>query len=181
MNYLAHFHIAHETQTSLVGAMLGDFIKGRQHLDLADDLMVGVILHRKVDAFTEEDPLIKRGKAFFERSQRRFAGIALDVYWDHCLAKNFDRYASEPLTVFVQRVYNTFKTHGGRYVEGYHLLTNAMIDYDWLNHYAHFDGVRRALQGLSRRRSFLEPLSDCVPSLERHQESLDKILLLCLW
>ena len=90
MNYLAHFHLAHETQTSFVGAMLGDFIKGRRHLDLENDLRIGVILHRKVDAFTEDDALIKKGKSFFEHSQRRFAGIALDVFWDHCLAKNFE-------------------------------------------------------------------------------------------
>ena len=95
--------------------------------------------------------------------------------WDHCLAKNFDQYASESLEIFVKHIYNSLQSHDGNYTAAYHRLTNAMIDYDWLNHYAHFDGVVRALQGLSRRRSFLEPLSDCVPSLERHQESLENI------
>jgi acyl carrier protein phosphodiesterase len=172
MNYLAHLHIAESTGTSMVGAMLGDFVKGRRHFDLAPDLKLGVILHRKTDAFTEDDPVIHRGKMLFAPQQRRFAGIALDVFWDHCLAKNFSQYATDDLDVFVSRAYDALAAHEGQYSPMYDRVVSAMMRYDWLNHYAEFDGVVRALQGLSRRRDFLGPLVDCIDSLELNYQAL---------
>jgi acyl carrier protein phosphodiesterase len=175
MNYLAHLHIAEKTGTSMVGAMLGDFVKGRRHFDLAPELKQGVILHRKTDAFTEDDPVIHRGKMLFESQQRRFAGIALDVFWDHCLAKNFSQYAGDELDVFVTRAYKALAAHQGQYSPMYDRVVGAMMHYDWLNHYAEFDGVARALQGLSRRRDFLGPLVDCIASLELNYQTLSHL------
>ena len=175
MNYLAHLHLAHVTQTSMVGAMLGAFIKGQRHLELSPDLQLAVRLHRKVDAYTEDDSTIRQAKVFFDSGLRRFAGIALDVFWDHCLAKNFSIYSEEALSGFVSRSYHALKEHDGNYSQAYHQVINAMMNYDWLNHYAEFEGVVRALQGLSRRRPFLAPVADCVEVLDANYADLQKV------
>ena len=175
MNYLAHLHLAHVTQTSLVGAVLGDFIKGQNHLALPPDLQLAVRLHRKVDAYTEDDSTIRQAKVFFDSGLRRFAGIALDVFWDHCLVRNFAIYTQEPLDDFVGRCYEALRQSDGGNSERYRRTTEAMMAYDWLTHYAEWDGVARALQGLSRRRPFLGPVADCVEVLEQHQGELQQL------
>lgn len=85
MNYIAHLHIASVTQTSLVGNFLGDFIKGSDLSHLQRVLQVGVMLHRKVDSYTDTHPETRALKDLFPAALRKFAGIGLDIYFDHLL------------------------------------------------------------------------------------------------
>ena len=91
------------------------------------------------------------------------------------LAKNFSRYTSKTLDEFVTQVYDVLTQHDGHYSEAYHRVTGAMMHYDWLTHYGHFEGVRRALMGLSQRKPFLGPLVACLPTLERRQHELETL------
>ncbi|MBL90882.1 MAG: ACP phosphodiesterase [Myxococcales bacterium] len=175
MNYLAHFHIARETQTSLVGAMLGDFVKGSRYKDYAPDLQTAIRLHRRIDAYTEDSPLIRDAKKMFDPNVRRFAGIALDVFWDHCLAKNFAAYDAVPLADFVHEIYGTLQADTQADNPHFERVSYFMMTYDWLNSYAHVDGLTRALQGLSRRRPALAPVADCIPGLASHGPALEKM------
>ena len=175
MNYLAHFHIARETQTSLVGAMLGDFVKGNRYQDYAPDIQTAIRLHRRIDAYTEDSLLIRNAKTMFEPKLRRFAGIALDVFWDHCLAKNFAAYGTVPLGDFVQEIYGALQANTQADNANFERVSYFMMTYDWLNSYAQLEGLTRALQGLSRRRPTLAPVAECITGLEEHGPVLEKM------
>ncbi|MEM8767504.1 MAG: hypothetical protein AAGE43_08685 [Pseudomonadota bacterium] len=70
MNFLAHCLIGHEAAAGtdrasplLAGGFLGDFIKGRVPEAMPGDLALGVRLHRRVDAFSNQQPAIRRSCA----------------------------------------------------------------------------------------------------------------------
>ena len=178
MNYLAHLHLASVTKTSLVGAILGDFVKGQAHLQFPHELRRGVILHRRVDSYTEDSKLIRRAKDLFPKEQRRLAGIALDIYWDHCLAREFSSYSDSTLGVFVAEAYQELSAVESDFENTYRRMTRYMIEYDWLSSYAQFGGVASAIEGLSRRRKFLTPLVGCISSLEENDENLTELFSL---
>ncbi len=85
MNYLAHLHIAAHTRTSLVGAFMGDFVKGRAWQQLPAELAQGVRLHRHVDSWIDQRYLDAQLPQLFPAPLRRFSTIALDIYLDYLL------------------------------------------------------------------------------------------------
>lgn len=65
MNFLAHLHIAHHCQSSLLGNLLGDFVKGDPTEQYPQSLVQGIRLHRWVDAYTDSHPVMKAAKSLF--------------------------------------------------------------------------------------------------------------------
>ena len=54
MNHLAHFVLAGPDPDFRFGALLADHVKGRQALQtLPDSVRSGVVLHRRIDAWTD--------------------------------------------------------------------------------------------------------------------------------
>ena len=57
MNFLAHLLLAGDDEGLRLGAMLGDFVRGKQALaEYDDDIQRGTMLHRHIDAFTDSLP-----------------------------------------------------------------------------------------------------------------------------
>lgn len=105
MNYLAHLHIADHCQSSLLGNLLGDFVKGDPDSQYVAPIARGIRLHRLVDAYTDSHPVIQHAKQCFSADTRRFAPIALDMFWDHCLASQWDHYHDLSLSRFVRQAH----------------------------------------------------------------------------
>ena len=102
MNHLAHLLVAGEGADWRRGAVLGDFWRGAVPADWPPALRASVRLHRRVDGFV--DARLGAARARFEPPWRRYAGIVLDVWFDHLLARDFERLAGEPLPAFAARI-----------------------------------------------------------------------------
>src|SRR5699024_8931556 len=104
MNFLAHALLAGDDPDLEVGGILGDFVRGRPDPTLPAGLRRGIALHRAVDAFTDRHPDVAAARRLFDPPWRRYAGIMLDVWFDHCLARDFGRWSDWPLEVFSVRL-----------------------------------------------------------------------------
>ncbi|MEH6451843.1 MAG: ACP phosphodiesterase, partial [Psychromonas sp.] len=103
MNFLAHLHIAQHTNTSFVGNFLGDFVKGDPQGKFNRDIVKGIRLHRFVDSYIDQHHLVTSTKPLFEPELRRYSPIALDMFWDHCLAKHWLEFDPLPLADFCEK------------------------------------------------------------------------------
>jgi acyl carrier protein phosphodiesterase len=111
MNYLAHLYLADGPPGWLVGALLGDFYKGDPSR-LPDELAQGVRLHRMIDAYTDHHPVVGRTIHRLAGRWGRFAGIVVDVLYDHVLAQHWSRYhRREGLRQFADRAYDVLAAH----------------------------------------------------------------------
>ena len=61
-----------------------DFWRGAPDPAWPAALAAGVRLHRRVDVHTDAHPAVRAARALFVPPLRRYAGIALDVWFDHC-------------------------------------------------------------------------------------------------
>ena len=66
MNYLAHFHLSHGNDDWMTGALLGDFVKGPLKGERSKALEQGILLHRKIDAFTDRHPQLNATQQLFD-------------------------------------------------------------------------------------------------------------------
>ena len=152
MNHLAHFFLAERAPEAVVGAFLGDFVKGKiGDGDFPLSIRDEIIVHRRVDAFTDADELLSDSKNRFVKTRRRFAGIALDVSFDHFLAVNWTDYAAENLDDFASFAYRALEANANRFPADFQKTLPRMIADDFLAAYRDFGRVRFALERLSAR------------------------------
>jgi len=81
--------------------MLGDFVRGRQVIArFGPEVGRGIRLHRHIDSFTDALDGIVDLRTTLPAPFRRYAGIIIDLAFDHELAKHWGRYSADSLEDF---------------------------------------------------------------------------------
>jgi acyl carrier protein phosphodiesterase len=173
MNYLAHLHLGGSQPAQLLGSLYGDFVKGPLAGRWPAEIEAGIRLHRRIDVFTDSHPLIAQARLRFPAERRRFSGILLDVFFDHCLARDWALYSAEPLDAFTLHVYQVLDAEAelpGRLA----LIAPRMAAQDWLGSYRDFEVLDQVINGMARRISRPEALAGAMAELESLYQPLSE-------
>jgi acyl carrier protein phosphodiesterase len=173
MNYLAHLHLGGQRPGQLLGSLYGDFVKGRLQGQFEPDIEAAIQLHRSIDVFTDRHPLVDVSLSRFSTTRRRYAGIVLDVFFDHCLARDWTLYADRPLELFTSDVYRIL-TAEPQLPERLARIAPHMVANDWLGSYREFEVLEQVLRGISRRLTRPEELAGAMQELRRLYEPLSE-------
>jgi acyl carrier protein phosphodiesterase len=87
MNYLAHLYLAGDSPESILGNLIGDFLKGTTVDSYSESIRKGIQLHKQVDRYTDLHDIVRKSKQLISPVNKRYAGIIVDVFYDHFLAK----------------------------------------------------------------------------------------------
>lgn len=159
MNFLAHALLAGNSPALIVGGVAGDWIKGALPGALPPDLARGVALHRAIDTFAESHPAFRRSRARVSAERRRYAGVLVDVFYDHLLAQNWSAIHHRPLDEYCVSVYRLIKDRLGELPPASHPALMLMAKEDWLSSYAQIEGIADVLARMSRRARQPNPLA----------------------
>jgi len=173
MNHFAHLVLAQATVESTVGNLLGDFARGLDQQQLTPGIMAGLLNHRAVDRFTDNHSLVQEMKLGFNSQRRRFAGIALDIYFDHLLIQHWDRFDKRSLAGLIAGFYQRM-TEGRELMPGENMrqVTTRMIEYDWFGSYRELDAIAEALDRVARRIRFANQFGNAIEDLQRNHEMI---------
>lgn len=173
MNYLAHIYLARHSEPAMLGALLGDFARGDVSGRFGPEIELEILLHRRVDSYTDRHPVFVQARQHFDPARRRFAGILLDVFFDHALSRQWQRYSSEPLPDFIARFYGALDYHRAILPADLAELAPRMTRQDWLGSYGELEGVEMAISRMSHRLSRNgELLRDGLLDLRAHYAEL---------
>ncbi|MGF6198445.1 ACP phosphodiesterase [Pseudomonas laurylsulfatiphila] len=173
MNYLAHLHLGGQRPGQLLGSLYGDFVKGRLQGQFTPDIEGAIQLHRSIDVFTDRHPLVDVALSRFSLTRRRYAGIVLDVFFDHCLARDWRLYADRPLELFTSDVYRVLSSER-QLPERLAKIAPHMVANDWLGSYQEFEVLEQVLRGISRRLTRPEELAAAMQELRQLYEPLSE-------
>jgi len=173
MNYLAHLYLAEQSPDGLLGSLLGDFIKGRPDERLPESVRRGIVLHRAIDSFTDAHARHRASRNRVSAQRRRFAGIIIDVCYDHFLARYWSDYTSERLDAFTARAYAVLREQESILPDRLRRIAPHMITDDWLGSYADLDNVGRALDGIARRITRRNALTGAIEEIETAYADLE--------
>ncbi|HSD16364.1 MAG TPA: ACP phosphodiesterase [Thermomonas sp.] len=176
MNYLAHAWLARHSDDAILGALLGDFVFGQSALqDWPPAIRAEIVRHRRIDQYTDAHPAVIAARGLFDDAGlRRYAGIVLDVYFDHCLARGWARWNGSPLDGFTARVYRVLDEHRDHLPPRLHAIAPRMAAHDWLGSYVDRDSVDRAVHGIATRLSRNgERLIACLDVLRLEEAEID--------
>lgn len=151
MNFLAHLALAPDDEDARLGSLLGDFVKGPLGDRYPGALGEAIVLHRRIDSFTDAHPRVVASRARIGPAHRRYAGIMIDLYYDHFLARRWDEFHDEPLADFSARIYALLARRHAELPEALQFLAPRMAARDWFGSYVEVDNIGRALEGIGRR------------------------------
>jgi acyl carrier protein phosphodiesterase len=173
MNYLAHLHLGGQRPGQMLGSLYGDFVKGRLQGQFDPEIEAAIQLHRSIDVFTDRHPRVDIALSRFSITRRRYAGIVLDVFFDHCLARDWELYADRPLAQFTSDVYRVLSAEP-QLPERLAKIAPHMVANDWLGSYREFAVLEQVLRGISRRLTRPEELAGAMQELRRLYEPLSE-------
>jgi acyl carrier protein phosphodiesterase len=151
VNYLAHFHLAWPDEGLVAGGLEGDFLKGPLRGELPGDLERGVKLHRAIDAYTDQHPVVVQLRRDLPKNLRRYAGILIDLSFDHYLSLHWSSFSDIPLAEFNRRVYQVLVNRQEALSEGAQHMVERLIEYDILNLYLEWETVPATASRIGER------------------------------
>ncbi|MBI5898988.1 MAG: DUF479 domain-containing protein [Rhodocyclales bacterium] len=159
MNFLAHALLAGDDPALVVGGVVGDWIKGPLPAGLPDDLARGVALHRAIDSHAEANPAFRRSRARVSPARRRYAGVLVDIFYDHLLAGDWGRIYHQTFAAFRADVYAMVASRIAELPVDSHFGLRLMASEDWFHGYERIDGIADVLLRMSRRARRPNPLA----------------------
>ena len=166
MNFLAHLFLAGDNTSARIGNLLGDFVKPPTCELYPPAIRAGILLHRKIDSFTDMHPLFARSRTRIDPSRRRYAGVIVDIFYDHFLAAHFSHYSAVSLTDFAKTVYASLNANRSILPESLTSMLPWMIRENWLVSYADIAGVHRTLNRMADRIPRADRLAGAAADLE---------------
>lgn len=171
MNYLAHAYLASDSPESIVGNLLADHVRDPLD-DYPPGIVAGIHSHRAVDSFTDFHPQVAEARALFRPPMRRYAGIILDVFWDHCLTKRWTDHAERPLAEFADHAYAQLKAYDGHLPPAFVAMRDRLIKFDLLQAYGELGNVDHSLLRISQRFRHANPMAEGGAPLREHYDRL---------
>lgn len=167
MNFLAHIYLSGTNDHIKIGNFIADGIHG-QPQGYHPEIVKGIIIHRAIDTFTDAHPLFRQGTKRLHARYHHYAGVIMDIFYDHFLAKNWSKYSDIPLTEFAQSFYTLLNDNYEILPERSKRSVPHMTQHNWLVSYASIEGIDRTLKQMDHRTKLRSGMGNAVDELQQY-------------
>lgn len=174
MNFLAHLFLSKHDEELLVGNFIADFIRKSQDYLFPPGIQRGLILHRNIDTFTDNHPIVREGTKLLHERHHKYAPVLMDVYYDFLLTKNWAQFSAESLPHFTQYIYKILEAHLPIMPPVLQHRTPLMIADDWLMQYGKWEGLAFTFNRMRRRASEPSHFDFAAETLQKYLEPLEE-------
>jgi len=151
MNFLAHIYLSNDNDYIKIGNFIADSIRGKHYDHLPADIQKGIILHRAIDTFTDLHPVFRQSTKRLHERYHHYAGVIVDIFYDHFLAKNWSKYSNEDLGDFAENFYQILRDNTPFLNEKILGMMPYLIKQNWLFNYQFMDEIARTLRQMDQR------------------------------
>lgn len=130
---------------------MADGIRGKQFENFPSAIQKGIILHRAIDTYTDAHPIFRESTKRLHERYHHYAGVIIDIFYDHFLAKNWKNYSNENLEDFIDRFYQSLHTNHDLISEKTKNMLPYMEKQNWLLSYRTVEGISEILTQMDRR------------------------------
>jgi acyl carrier protein phosphodiesterase len=173
MNFLAHIYLSGDNDLIKIGNFMADGIRGKHYEYLPTEVQKGIVLHRAIDTYTDAHPIFRQSTKRLHNRYHHYAGVIVDVFYDHFLAKNWSSYSNEKLADFVERFYDSLETHRDILTEKTVHLKPYMIEHNWLVNYQYKNSIARILTQMDHRTKDVSQMQYAIEELEIYYDEFE--------
>jgi len=172
MNYLAHIYLSYNNPKLEIGNFIADSVKGNDYLGFPKTIKNGIILHRKIDSYTDTHLIVRKAKSYFS-NYGHYAGVISDIIFDHFLAKNWGKYHKTPLLEFTKSFYQSLEINWDILPARVQHFYPYMINQNWLFMYQSISGISDILFQMNRRTKNISKMNYAVIELRENYNELE--------
>lgn len=173
MNYLAHIYLSGNNDLITIGNFIADGIKGKQYKTYPKDIQIGILLHRHIDTYTDAHKTVRLSTKRLHKKYNHYAGVIVDILYDHFLAKNWATYSTVPLDVYTHNFYNSLKANYDILPLRIQKMMPYMIADNWLLSYASINGISRILEGMNKRTKNRSSMNEAINELKMFYDEFE--------
>lgn len=177
MNYLAHLVLAEANTSSRIGNLLGDFAHGVLVSELPSAVRAGLHRHRAIDRFTDQASEVLAAKALFSPARRRFAGIALDMLFDHLLIKHWHLYQSQSFVHYKTELYQQLLQDLPQMPASMAATVQLLVQQDWFGQYQDLTQLGKALDRIAQSIRFNHQFDGVINEIGPQMPQLEALFL----
>ena len=174
MNYLAHFYLSNYDENLIVGNYIANDVKGKMYLNYPKKIQKGILLHRKIDSFTDQHHIVEHSKNLIRTHQKKFTPVVMDVFYDYFLANLWYHHSHDDLKEFTHYVYKVLFKHLIHLPLKSQVRLSFMAKNNWLYNYKEITGINNALTGMSKRTLFDNNMMNAHLVLTEYENNLKK-------
>jgi acyl carrier protein phosphodiesterase len=151
MNYLAHIFLSGTDNEIMIGNFIGDYVKGRDYNNFPPSIRKGILLHRRIDTFTDRHKIVHQSMSYFAPKYHKYAGIIIDILYDHFLANNWDKFSPQPIHISKENLFDCLKKNYAILPERVQFFVPSFIKNDWIEIYSTIEGIINVFTRMSMR------------------------------
>jgi acyl carrier protein phosphodiesterase len=174
MNFLAHIYLSGNNDLIKIGNFMADGIRGKQFEHFPEDVQKGILLHRFIDTYTDSHDIFRKSTKRLHERYHHYAGVIVDIVYDHFLAKNWEKYSDEKLELFVNRFYHSLHDNYEILTEKTQGLMPYMIERNWLVSYRTTEGIQHILTQMDRRSKNVSQMQFAVEELTEFYDEFEE-------
>ncbi|KZC35738.1 hypothetical protein RHOFW510R12_30385 [Rhodanobacter sp. FW510-R12] len=158
-----------------LGGLLGDFVHGPANAaPLPPRVIVGIRLHRAIDVYTDAHPEVLAARTLLPAPYRRYAGILLDMWFDHCLARDFPQWSAQPLAEYSAALRALLWRQDALLPPALRRFRGYMETHGLPATYTDDAMLGEALGGIGQRLRRANPLASALPVLQQREAQLQQ-------
>lgn len=172
MNFLAHLYLSGNNDGVKIGGFIADSVKGRDYNDYPSAIREGILLHRRIDEFTDKHPVINSCKHLVRKPYKKYSGIVIDIFFDHFLAANWSNYSTQSLQDFAMNSYTLLN-------DNFEILPDRVKEFmpfavrsNWLMLYETIEGIEKVLQRMPVKTSLPSESAEGIKILRTNYNQL---------
>ncbi len=158
----------------MLGGFMGDFVRGAIDTRLPAGVRQGIALHRAIDVYTDAHPSVVAARAAFAPPFRRYAGILIDIWFDHLLARDFGRWSAMPLATFSDQALDLLERNRARLPGDLQRFTRYLRRHDLPAAYRDREMIATVLAGVGTRLTRANPLAAGLAEIARIEAQLER-------
>ena len=173
MNYLAHFYLSNNDENLIIGNYIADDVKGKAYLNYSSEIQKGILLHRKIDDFTDNHRIVDNSKNLIRHHQNKFTPVVMDVFYDYFLANNWNTYSEKELLSFTNHIYKVLFKNLDLLPAHSQKRLPFMAKRNWLYNYKNIEGIEKSLTGMSKRTNYANNMNNAHLILKENENELN--------
>lgn len=175
MNYLAHVLLSKSDIDYQLGNLLTDTLKGKVWQGATQAHIDGIIMHKKIDKFTDAHPVFDRARDRLGEGYLR--GVVIDIAFDHFLSKHWQTFVRMSLADFIATFYAATASQRNTLPPKAQMFIAHIVSDDVLSRYGDFDDLIDAFARVDKRLSAKllakESMSEHFPVLAANYEEIE--------
>lgn len=142
-------------------------------MDYPPNIRRGLLLHRKIDSFTDTHKIVSQSKKHMAAQYGKWAGIVIDIVYDHFFIMNWDKICPIPLDEYKEDIFDVLQKYYPVLPERVKYFVPSFIQNDWIGTYSTTEGIVNVLYNMSLRTHLPDYSQYAAEVLRKHYVQLN--------